>query len=62
MFISFDIKFVRCDQKMCRNGEVDTSHSSFLVKPDKLDIKTFTYSMYHAILSEFKPSKFVLET
>ena len=38
MLVSFDIKFVRQDQKHCRNGEACQA-SLNLVEPDQLDIK-----------------------
>ena len=39
MLMSFEMKFIRRDQKTRRNGEALPSHSAFLVKPDKLHIK-----------------------
>ena len=54
MLVSFDIKFIRRDQKQRWNGEAcRASPTFFLVKPDKLDIKKIftSFSAYHASLA-----------
>ena len=39
MLVSFDIKFIRQDQKPRRNGKLLNQSGVSLVEPDKLDIK-----------------------
>ena len=39
MSVSFDIKFIRQDQKQSRNGSSPSQSDVFLAKADKPDIK-----------------------
>ena len=66
MFMSFDMKFIRRDQKTRRNGEALPKAEPFLVFWSRLinfiSKKTFTwYSIYHAIIPCFKHVKICVE-
>ena len=55
MFTSFDMKFIRRDQKTRRNGEALPRYSAFSVKPITLHTKKIMwYYIYHAISPCFK--------
>ena len=51
MLMSFDIKFIRGDQKQRRNG-LPSLCDVFLVEPDKLDIKRQLHGFYHILLAD----------